>query len=227
MERSNKSRRRKRKSSKINANAKSDRRLIILLGIFYLVGIIGISIPMTKELMVSLSHFHLLLSFGVLVFSRLQFSPPYFIFLFSCYVMGVVVEWIGVHSGYLFGNYYYGSNLGAKLEGVPWIIGVNWILMIMSSQAIARKYLTSNWAILFGSALLMTLLDVVIEPVAMELDFWHWKDGVIPFYNYFCWFVVSLPMHFLYQKLDIHENSSVAKAIFWMMAVFFIVLNII
>ena len=44
------------------------------------------------------------------------------------WVAGIGAEWIGVHTGYLFGSYSYGENLGPKIDGIPYLIGVNWAL---------------------------------------------------------------------------------------------------
>jgi putative membrane protein len=117
--------------------------------------------------------------------------------------------------------------LGLKIDGIPYIIGVNWILMVVSSQAIARQLFKNKTLILFTAAFLMTLLDVAIEPVAIRLNYWNWFENEVPFYNYCCWFVVSLPMHYLYERLGIHENSAVSRAIFWLLALFFVLLNCI
>ena len=43
----------------------------------------------------------------------------------------------------------------------------------------------------------MVLLDVMIEPVAIRLDFWHWQAGDIPTQNYLMWFVVALFMNWV------------------------------
>jgi uncharacterized membrane protein len=38
------------------------------------------------------------------------------------------------------------------------------------------------------AALLMVALDVLIEPVAVALDFWQWENAVIPIQNFVMWF---------------------------------------
>jgi bisanhydrobacterioruberin hydratase len=200
---------------------------ILFLSIFYLVGLIGIALPSQRALVSSLTPFHLLLTFFVLLINWKKKSPRFFLFVLLVYVLGMTAEWIGVHTGLLFGVYSYGQNLGAKLDGIPYVIGVNWVLMIFSSQAITRLWINGTWPVILVSALLMTLLDVAIEPVAIALDYWTWTKGSIPFYNYFCWFIVSIPMHYLYNKWGIHESNSVVKAVFLWMGVFFVILNFV
>ena len=41
----------------------------------------------------------------------------------------------------------------------------------------------------------MVLMDVLIEPIAISLDFWTWALGDIPLQNYVMWFFVSFIMN--------------------------------
>jgi putative membrane protein len=43
----------------------------------------------------------------------------------------------------------------------------------------------------------MVLLDFMIEPVAIRLDFWHWQSGIIPLQNYLMWFLVAVLMNWI------------------------------
>jgi putative membrane protein len=43
----------------------------------------------------------------------------------------------------------------------------------------------------------MVLLDLMIEPVAIRLDFWHWQGGSIPIQNYIMWFLVAMFMNWI------------------------------
>ena len=41
----------------------------------------------------------------------------------------MITESLGVNYGLIFGNYEYGNNLGFKFFGVPFLIGINWIIL--------------------------------------------------------------------------------------------------
>lgn len=102
---------------------------------------------------------------------------------------GFLVELIGVQTGVLFGNYTYGSALGPKLYGVPLIIGINWMAIVLASIGVVGYFKLNNWftAILAGG--LSTVMDYLIEPVAIRYDFWSWSGNSIPTWNYICWFI--------------------------------------
>ncbi|MDG2464748.1 MAG: carotenoid biosynthesis protein [Crocinitomicaceae bacterium] len=200
---------------------------IVLITIFFAVGTIGIALPEHRDNLVRLSSFHLLLTFIVLYYSRKDKKDKFFLFAFLIFVLGILVESIGTNTGILFGDYKYGTTLGAKVFGVPLIIGVNWATMVVcSSTLVYRLKLNLIWKSVLA-AILMTSLDFLIEPVAVKLDFWSWARGEIPIYNYICWFVISLPMHYFYMKWNLVENNSVPKAVFILLAIFFLVLNFV
>ena len=52
----------------------------------------------------------------------------------------------------------------------------------------------------------MVLLDIMIEPVAIELDFWQWEGGNIPLQNYLMWFIVALFMNWIISFNKLYLN---------------------
>ncbi len=200
--------------------------LISILVIFYTVGIIGLTNQNTRDLFLPLSFMNLLLSFAIIILSRKTNKKHFILFLVVAFIVGMTAEWIGIHTGYLFGDYYYGENLGTKIDGVPLIIGINWgILTVCSCNVTSIFIKKSIWLSSFVSALLMMLLDVLIEPVAVTSDYWHWDSLNIPLYNYCCWFAVALPLHYLYFKWQLNEQNKVTIALFGILVMFFSILN--
>jgi putative membrane protein len=200
--------------------------LISILIIFHVVGLIGLQIPAYRDQFLSLSFANLLLSFSVLLISRKSKRVLFIGFLTICFFTGMVAEWIGIHTGLLFGDYQYGENLGLKIYGVPLIIGVNWGVLSVCSCSIIFFIRVPSWFKAFLSAAIMTLLDFLIEPVAIVSDYWTWNSPEIPFYNYFCWFIISLPLHWIYFKLGLAEKSKTAIALFIILVAFFGILNL-
>jgi len=201
------------------------RKLIIFIGIFYLVGLVGMSLGPFKSFFVELSFFHLLLSFSVLLLGRKIYGSRFWLFLGLAFITGMTVEWIGVHTGFLFGDYYYGNVLGPKLAGVPLIIGVNWAMLSVVSAALLSSLKLAFWLEVILAAFLMVFLDFLMEPVAVKLGFWYWKGGVIPNFNYVCWFLIAGLLQFVYRKWRLNETNNVAVALFIYMTIFFTFLN--
>ncbi len=209
-----------------NPHLKRQSILIAVLVIFYSVGIVGASIPLYRDSFLSLSSWNLLLSFVVAFIALEEKTLNIHLFIIGCYFISMFAEWIGTSTGILFGNYWYGNNLGPKFFGVPLIIGVNWWLLLAGSHAISSFIKIKGFLKALISAGLMTLMDVLIEPVAIKSDFWHWENNTIPLYNYFCWFIIALFLHLILQRVDKEKPNKVHAILFLIMALFFIVLNL-
>jgi putative membrane protein len=77
------------------------------------------------------------------------------------------------------------------------------------------------------SALLMVGLDVLIEPIAIELDFWTWAGGYVPFQNYVGWFVIAFVLQFAFHKaIPKDMTNHVAVILFGLQILFFGLLNL-
>ncbi len=205
------------------------RREIILSGIlviFYMVGIVGTHISAYKDTFFALSYFNLLLSFVILILARKNKDKVFWGFLGFAFIIGMLVEWIGVHTGLLFGDYHYGKNLGLKVFEVPLVIGINWAMLTVVSSSFVSKINTNSLIKILSSALVMTLFDVLMEPVAIRSDFWSWNGGVIPFYNYVCWFLISLILQAIYFRFNLVESNKVHNLLLICMIVFFVSLII-
>ena len=145
--------------------------------------------------------------------------------MITAFGLGMLAEWIGVHTGALFGQYQYGHILGPKLLGVPLIIGINWAMLSIVSASLLATLKLHFWVEVALASLLMVFLDFLMEPVAVKLGFWNWHNGKIPVFNYICWLLLSLVLQTIYRKWRLNEKNNVAVALFIFMTVFFSVLN--
>ena len=182
---------------------------IVILFIFHVVGVVGLSSDY-QDLFLRLTPLNLLLSLGLFIWANNDFSVQFYKVVAILFVLGFLVEVIGVSTGVLFGEYTYGATLGFKLFETPLMIGVNWILLSLASFGISSFFLKKQLPIILLSSLLMVLMDVLIEPIAISLDFWTWALGDIPLQNYVMWFFVSLIMNALisFNRLKIDYRIS-------------------
>ena len=171
--------------------------IIILLFILHLVGGMAFSMDSVKPIFLALTPFNLLLTFGLLIWGNDDFSFNFFKVISVLFLIGFFVEVLGVYSGLLFGEYHYGKTLGFQFLEVPLIIGVNWVLLVVSSFTVSSYFVSNSILKVVLSSIIMVLLDLMIEPVAIRLDFWHWQAEVIPLQNYLMWFLVALSMNWI------------------------------
>ena len=199
-------------------------RWIFLLIVFYTIGVLGISFSPWKSLFLNLSSFNLLLTFAILLITRKKQTLNFYLFILLAFIIGMGSEWLGVHFGWLFGNYTYQNTLGIKLFEVPLIIGVNWGLLAITSAEIAQFLFRNTYLKISIAALLMTVFDYFLEPVAIESHFWQWKGDTIPLFNYICWLMVSLVLQWIYFNLKNEENNASHRQIYFIMLMFFLIL---
>lgn len=207
---------------------KGDWRTLLAVGIiilFHTVGLVGLSIPSTRSLFLETVPWHLLLMLVVLAVSHEPKSGKFLGFIAMTFLTGSTVEWIGVHKGWLFGHYSYGDTLGIKVDGIPLIIGVNWFMLIYAAGVTMQKLPLNIFGRMVIGSTILVVLDALIEPLAVPLNYWHWQDNHIPLYNYVCWFGVSAVLLYVFQKFRFHKQSVVAPFFLATQFVFFGLLN--
>jgi putative membrane protein len=201
---------------------------IVIIILFHLVGLIGFSIPSTRPLFLQIVPWHLLLMLVVITLSHKNITSRFGLFVLLMFLLGFIAEWIGVHKGWLFGSYSYGSTLGYQLFVIPLMIGVNWFLLIYAAGVtMQRSRLKSTSFRVLTGAIILVALDILIEPIAIKFDYWHWNNNAIPLKNYICWFFVSAAMLYVFELFSFKKQSIAAPVLLATEFVFFGVLNLI
>lgn len=117
--------------------------------------------------------------------------------IFLLGVFGYAIEAFGVVTGLPYGEFFYGDSLGGKLFGVvPYLLPVSYVPLVIGAVAASWRPDGSRLFFVLRSALLLTLIDGVLDPGAVALGFWVWPDGGIyygvPASNYFGWILTSI-----------------------------------
>ncbi|MDB0011848.1 carotenoid biosynthesis protein [Crocinitomicaceae bacterium] len=203
---------------------KLNKVLTAILIFFLSIGLIGFFTPF-EAWFKSLSFQNLLLTFLLVSISFKSIFKQYALTLATIFTIGFICEVIGVNKGWIFGNYTYTENLGLSLFKVPLIIGINWAILTMGAWQIVRKIKVNNYSKILLGALLMVVFDFIMEPVAIQLNFWNWENNVIPVFNYLSWFSISIiTMCFCLKNLN--TNKGIVKQVFIVQLAFFLILNI-
>ncbi|MDP8953169.1 MAG: carotenoid biosynthesis protein [Actinomycetota bacterium] len=135
--------------------------------------------------------------------------------LLSMSALGFAVETIGVTTGFPYGPFYYGGSLGPKVADlVPYLLPLSWVPLVLGAVAATSRFASgvgsrvfpyspersvprsgaTRWWVL-SAAVLLTLVDGVLDPGAAALGFWVWPEGGIyygvPITNYLGWLFSS------------------------------------
>ena len=196
--------------------------LYYLISSMYIAGIIGLSIPSVRPYFQLFTPFHLL-AVGYFVFLDQLKNKEIFYYIIAISTLGFVIEIIGVNTGLIFGEYSYGHTLGFKIWGTPPMIGINWLVMMYCSTIFSQSILKNNKLLTsLLVATLMTLFDIIVEPVAIRLDMWSWAGAFPPIQNYLAWFVISFLFSFFTIDLIKEKINPKAKFILAVQWIFFL-----
>ena len=105
------------------------------------------------------------------------------------------IEYLGVHTGVPYGEFFYGVDLGPTLAGVPLGLPVFFIPLVMNAYLLVALLLgeraRSRPLRLVSVIAAVLAMDLVLDPGAVALGFWVYPDGGlyygVPLSNYAGW----------------------------------------
>jgi putative membrane protein len=204
------------------------RFVIAFFIVFYVVGIIGMALPVSQPLFIKLVPVALLLSLvAILLFHQPAFDFKTILVFSFIAVSGYIIEVIGVNTGLIFGHYGYGNALGIKILNTPLLIGLNWLMLMYTGHVVTEKMKQSTWFSILIASFLVLVYDFVLEKIASALNMWQWKNGIIPLQNYLAWFVITFLFLGLLKITKVKTTNSIAIAIVLMQVVFFLILLVL
>jgi uncharacterized membrane protein len=168
------------------------------------------------------------------------------------FVLGFAVEFVGVKTGLIFGDYTYDTAPFPAL--MPLAIGSAWLGTMLASTALAQRLFVvaarfsakrpaKRLAYHFGDSaltsaaavgVLMALFDGCMEPAATALHYWAWKHPyssasflVAPLQNYAAWFGVSVVFSFVGLKIGVCKRvlPSFVVHSYWAQLMYFVMVN--
>lgn len=207
-----------------------DKKIILASGVllvFHAVGFFGLTFGADPAWYRALTPLNLLLTMGVLFCFHRDWNKAFFVFAGVVLLSSFLAEVLGVHTGLLFGSYGYGEALGPKLWGVPLLIAANWLLLVYVTGIMVQALPAAPWIRALAAAMLMVLLDLLIEPVAAVLDLWTWESYRIPAGNYLAWLILGWLFQVYFQRAGFARHNPLAPVVYGLQAIFFIGLNIL
>ena len=190
---------------------------VLFISVIYVAGIIGIYF-FDSKFFLKTSFVSILIPLFLFCYRSVRSLRDYILF-FLIFLIGYFAEFLGVNYQILFGKYAYGETLGIKIYGVSLIIGLNWLLLAVTTRAVVSRFINNDWIIVLLASLLMVGIDYLIEPVAPTLDFWRFEENPVPFSNFRDWFFVAVLMQYV---LSFRQSKS--NMFYWSLSFIIILL---
>lgn len=238
-------------NSRMFMNYQSRQKVATIISLaFHISGLIAM-VVFRSALFIRLTPLNLLVSAALICWTQEKINASFVFFVLFSYIAGFGAEYIGVNTGYLFGDYTYSDLLGKKWQHVPLIIGLQWTITIycigismsmlhdyINKQRLAQtleppeqKAADKKWralkflSMIIDGALLAVLFDWVIEPAAVKLGYWQWSGGEVPVTNYYSWAGTSLPVMMAFYFLSFKKQNQFAVNLLLIQFMFFLLLN--
>ncbi|MDN3658359.1 carotenoid biosynthesis protein [Ferruginibacter paludis] len=209
--------------------------------LFHTIGLVGILV-FNSTFIIQSTPFNLLLSATLLIWTHKDKNKFFYLFAVIAFIAGFAAEVIGVNTGLLFGNYSYGDVLGFKWQQVPVVIGINWLIVVyccgitihtflnniiskLATETKAPPIALKGISVIADGATLAVLFDWLIEPVAVKLGYWQWKNGSIPLYNYMCWLAIGALLLAVFHFCRFNKQNKFAIHLLLIQVMFFLLLR--
>ncbi len=209
--------------------------------LIYAAGITGI-IFFDRDFFIQLTPLGLLLMLLLLFYTQQKINMEFFLFFLLCFTVGIVLEIPVTKAGILFGSYQYGNVLGPTLNDVPFIIGVNWFIIIYCTGITMQKVLNriisrmsvaldgpppalKTLSIVVDGAVLAVLFYWLMEPAATKLGYWKWNGDGPKFYNYACWFIISTLLLSVFHYCKFEKQNKFAVNLLLIQAMYFLLVK--
>lgn len=152
-------------------------------------------------------------------------------------IAGLIIDWcledLSVHTGLIFGKYYFNPVMGPKIDVIPIAIPVGWVFMTYVCWFVTSLILDhtplpkslnhlSIWITSAIGALIMSTIDISGDPFAAANHMWVWIDKGpyfgVPVHNYIGWFIVGFVSYLAHEYLlkkdniDLNANFKTAKS---------------
>ncbi len=109
----------------------------------------------------------------------------------------LIVEAQAVVTGFPYGGFHYSDAMGPKaFDLVPWTVAFAYLPILLGSFTLASRIPGGGWIrIVMGSAAILVIADLVLDPAIVHAGLWIWEDGGayygVPAVNFLGWLLTG------------------------------------
>lgn len=123
------------------------------------------------------------------------------------------IEFAALKTGWIFGKYIYGHNLGYAWKGMPLLTAIIWGSITFYSAQIRFQIKSPSGRALISS-FLMTLFLIVFEYASNHFHY-RIRSENIPVQSYIFWFIISFLFQLALQYSGLPGKNKMGAALFW------------
>jgi putative membrane protein len=116
--------------------------------------------------------------------------------LFMVGLTGIIIEYVAIQTCFPYGCFVYTDYLWYKLwNTVPWTVLVAWTPLVLAIHEWLKQYKLKKYVLYTVGALLLVLLDLVVDPWAVSIQFrifeWSHPYYDVPWTNFLGWIITG------------------------------------
>jgi len=120
-------------------------------------------------------------------------------------IFALGLESIAILTGIPYGRFLYSDRIGGLVFGlVPWTVPFAWTPLLLMTYTLAQKVSRAPSAVPLTSALLLVMIDLVLDPAAVGQKFWAWSEPGpyfgVPWINFGGWLLSGFVGSCLFQQ---------------------------
>lgn len=161
----------------------------------------------------------------ILIWYHRGWYLKFIIWLIFALITAFLYSYFTLHFPNLIGTYHFGASLKYKIGDVPLLMLCYWFIAIYTVMLVTKYAKTDLLSRVTIAAVIFTLIDIVAEPVAMQLDLWRWADKTVPIRNYIGIFVLGVIFSFFFFRLELKLKNPVVLTIFFANFMFYLLMN--
>ncbi len=132
-------------------------------------------------------------------------------------IFALIIESIGIHTGFPYSPFEYTMPFGYKLLGTtPWTVFIAWSPLVFGAWLLAHTWFKHRWARFLAYLGILVGTDIILDPGAVARGLWEYTNGGlwfdVPLQNFIGW-IISGTIAYLILKLVLKPvivNGSVA-----------------
>lgn len=132
-------------------------------------------------------------------------------------VFALIIESIGIHTGFPYSPFEYTMPFGYQLLGTtPWTVFIAWSPLVFGAWLLAQTWFKNQWARFLAYLGIIVGTDIILDPGAVARGLWKYTNGGlwfdVPLQNFIGW-IISGTIAYLILKLvlkPVNVNGSVA-----------------
>jgi bisanhydrobacterioruberin hydratase len=130
-------------------------------------------------------------------------------------IFALIFETIAIKTGLPYGRFSYGDGLGSKfINTTPWTVMLAYPPIILGAYWLARKF--GRPLAIFLTPVFATIVDFVLDPAMVKLEFWKWEVAGpyfgVPIINFVGWlisgFIAALILSALWGDTPIKRGAA-------------------